>query len=144
MAFQEAPFTTTQEFLRYIEEATPSRLRYIITDWLETITLNDNRGIQATRKKLSNGSYLVKFQFEARKFKADEKGKEQVVELNDYIPFGVFDAEGEELYLQKHLITPSTKELEFKVGGLPDKVGIDPHYLLIDKNTEDNVIPIKK
>jgi hypothetical protein len=144
VAFQEAPFTTTKEFLQYIKEATPSRLRYIIADWFETITLNDNRGIQATREKLPDGKYLVKFQFEARKFRADEKGGEQAVELNDYIPFGVFDAERKELYLQKHLITPGTKELEFTVDGLPEKVGIDPHYLLIDKNTKDNIIPIKQ
>ena len=144
VAFQEAPFTTTEEFLKDIEEATPSRFHYIITDWFETITLNDNRGIQASREKLSDGTYLVKFQFEARKFKADEKGKERAVELNDYIPFGVFDAQGKELYLQKHLITSGAGEMEFIVDGVPEKVGIDPHYILIDKNTEDNVIPIGK
>jgi hypothetical protein len=142
-AFQEAPFTTTKEFFHAIEEATPGHLRYIITDWFETITLNDNRGIRAVREKLSEGKYLVKFQFQARKFRADEKGEEHVAELNDYIPFGVFDSEGKELYLQKHLVTPDTNELEFTVNGLPDRVGIDPHYLLIDKNTKDNIISIE-
>ena len=143
-AFQSPPFTTSTEFISAIRAATPDHLQYIITDWLETITVNDNRGLQATREKRSDGRYLVKFQFDVQKFKADEQGKEQAVPLNDYIPFGIFDAEGKPLYLEKHLVNSETTELQFIVSGFPETVGIDPCFLLIDKNTDDNIIEIRE
>lgn len=142
-AFQNPPFTTSAEFISDLKAATPEHLRYIIKDWLETITVNDNRGIRATREKQSDGRYLVKFQFDAKKFKADEQGKEQAVPLDDFIPFGVYSAGGEPLYLKKHRVDPETTELVFLVSGFPVKVGIDPCFLLIDKNTDDNVIEIR-
>jgi ABC-2 type transport system permease protein len=142
-AFQSPPFTTSAEFISALRPVTPEHLQYIITDWLETITVNDNRGVQATREKQTDGRYLVKFQFEAKKYRADEQGKEQPAPLNDFIPFGVYDTGGKQIYLKKHLVDSETTELEFLVSGFPETVGIDPHFLLIDKNTGDNVIEIR-
>jgi len=142
-AFQSPPFTTSEEFISAIKAATPEHLQYIITDWLETITLNDNRGVQATREKQADGRYLVRFKFETGKFRVDGFGNEKPVPLNDTIPFGIFDAEGKPLLLEKHSVDPQTTELEFLVPGYPVRMGIDPCYLLIDKNPEDNVIDIR-
>jgi len=144
VAFQNPPFTTSSEFLDYLKDATPEDLKYIITDWFETITLSNNRAERATVEKLGNGKYSVKFQFSADKILADEKGAEKSISMNDFITFGVFGTDGEELYLKKHKIHSGTSELTFVVEGIPAQAGIDPTYFLIDKNPNDNLISIKE
>jgi len=141
-AFQEPPYVTADEFLRYIKEATPDKLQYIITDMFETITLYENRATQATYQELENGQYRVKLKFEAQKFRADGMGREISIDMNDYITFGIFGASNEVLYLGKHWVPSGESELSFVVDKTPKKAGIDPSYLLIDKNTEDNIITI--
>ncbi|NHX22013.1 M1 family metallopeptidase, partial [Escherichia coli] len=42
-AFQEAPYTTSIEFVEHLKASTPPHLQYLIRDMLETITLYDNR-----------------------------------------------------------------------------------------------------
>ncbi len=142
-AFQEPPYVTADEFLRYLKEATPDELQYIITDMFETITLYENRAIRATYKELENDQYRVKLKFETQKFRADGMGRETSIDMNDYITFGIFGASNEVLYLGKHWVRAGESELSFVVDKAPIKAGIDPSYLLIDKNTDDNIITIK-
>jgi ABC-2 type transport system permease protein len=142
VGFQEPPYTISLEFIRYLKEATPDSLEYIITDMFETITLYQNRAIKATYKKLEKGQYLVKFEYEAIKLRADEQGNEKTIQISDYITFGIFGAHGEELYLKKHFVGSEKNVLEFVVDDVPEKAGIDPYYFLIDKHTDDNVINV--
>lgn len=144
VAFQEPPYTTSLEFLEYIKEATPENLTYIITDMFETITLYENKALEASCKKLENGRYLVKFNFEVKKLRADELGNENAIPIEDYITFGVFGQDGEELYLRKHWVKSEKGEMKFLVDKIPERAGIDPYYYLIDKNTDDNVISIEQ
>lgn len=142
-AYQEPPYVTADEFLRYLRKATPSDLQYIITDLFETITLYENRALQVTYQKMANGQYLVKLKFEARKFRADGMGRETSIEMNDSITFGIFGPENEVLYRGKHWVRSGESELRFVVDTIPKKAGIDPHYYLIDKNTQDNIIDVR-
>ncbi len=142
-AFDEPPYVTAHEFLRYLKEATPSDLLYIITDMFETITLYENRALRATYRELENGRYRVDLQFEAQKFRADGIGRETSIDMNDYITFGIFGAENEVLYSDKHWIRSGQGELSFVVDKKPEKAGIDPNYLLIDKNTDNNIVSIE-
>jgi hypothetical protein len=64
--------------------------------------------------------------------------------MNDYIPFGVFGAGNEVLYSAKHWIPSGESEMSFVVDKKPEKAGIDPNYLLIDKNTDNNIIQVVK
>jgi hypothetical protein len=142
-AFDEPPYVTAKEFLGYIKEATPDDLLYIITDMFETITLYENRALRATYRELENGRYRVDLQFEAQKFRADGIGRETSIDMNDYITFGIFGAENEVLYSNKHWIRSGQGELSFVVDKKPEKASIDPHYFLIDKNTDNNIVSIE-
>ncbi len=142
-AFQGPPFPTAREFLGYLKKVTPDHLKYIFTDMFETITLYENKAVSATYEKIAARKYPVKLKFAARKLRGDEKGNERPIDINDYITFAVFGAEGEELYLKKHLVNPHTAELEFMVNEVPKRAGIDPYYYLIDKNTEDNIVIVR-
>jgi aminopeptidase N len=144
VAFQEAPYTTSLEFLDFLKAATPDSLQYIYTDMFENITLYDNKAVKASYDKLDNGLYSVKLRIETAKIRSDGHGNEQAVGIRDYITFGVFGAEGEELYLKKHFINTNKAELEFIVNELPERAGIDPYYFLVDRNVENNVIKVEK
>ncbi len=142
VAFQEPPFTTSLELLQCIKEVTPDGLKYILTDMFETITLYENKAVNATYKPLPGGKFLVKLKFAAHKSRADEIGNEKEIEIGDYITFGVFAADNEPLYLKKHWVNSKTGEMELVVDRVPVRAGIDPYYFLVDKHTEDNVVDI--
>jgi ABC-2 type transport system permease protein len=143
-AFTGPPYVTAKEFLEYIREVTPDDLLYIVEDMFETITLYENRALHATYQKLENGQYQVDLQIEAQKFRADGIGRETAIDMNDLITFGVFGAANEVLYSAKHWIRSGKGELSFVVDKRPEKAGIDPCYLLIDKNSDNNIVRVGK
>ncbi|MCP4215410.1 MAG: M1 family metallopeptidase, partial [bacterium] len=143
-AFREPPYTTSLEFMGYLREVTPTEYLYLLEDMFETITLFDNRMISADYKKMEDGKFLVTLKYDAAKFRADEKGEERQMEMNDELFFGVLDSTGKTLYLERHRVQSGAGELEFVLEKEPQKAGIDPHFLLVDKNTENNMIGCKR
>ncbi|MCB0844843.1 MAG: hypothetical protein KDE26_16425, partial [Bacteroidetes bacterium] len=145
VAFQEAPYTTTKEWLSYVQEVTPDSLKYILTDMFETITLFDNKVTEATYEKLDDDTYKVAFKVEANKLRDDGHGEETEIRINDYIDIGIFGREKVDgkwkdipLYFQKHKIDKKEMEFEFTVNSQPREVGIDPYNKLIDRKPDDN------
>ncbi len=163
VAFQEAPYTTSLEFLSFLREATPDSLQYLLYDMFETITLYDNSVREATYKELEDNTYQVKLEFYSAKYRTSEKGKRifenaagvtdslevegrrrpiRSLPLADWIDVGVFgtDENGKEkvLYLQKHKITGIKNTITITVNEEPASVGIDPYNKLIDTDSNDN------
>ena len=170
VAFQEAPYTNSIEFVSYIEKATPDSLKYVIKDMFETITLYDNKVNNVTSKKLPNGNYLVEIEFDVAKYRAgkdnkkifkDENGKTLVfgsgktkvesLPLQDYIEIGIFGEPTKqdkyelenELYLKKYKIDKINNKVQIEVKEKPMEVGVDPYNKLIDTNSIDNRKKIK-
>jgi len=166
VAYQEAPYTNSIEFVSYLNEATPDSLKYMIKDMFETITLYDNRIKNFSSKKLPNGKYEVTIDALVSKYRSDEKGKRSFKDesgktltykgkgdkhaiesypLNDYVEVGVFGEQTvkgkvkeKELYLKKHKITQIDNKFVIIVDEKPVEVGIDPYNKLIDTNSNDN------
>jgi len=166
VAFQEAPYTNSIEFVSYLNEATPDSLKYMIDDMFRTITLYDNRVKDFSTKKLPNGKYEVTINAQVSKYRSDEKGKRSFKDasgktltfkakgekyavdsypLNDYVEVGIFRQETikgknkeKQLYLKKHKITKIDNKFVIIVDEKPTEVGIDPYNKLIDANSEDN------
>jgi aminopeptidase N len=141
--FQEAPYTNSNEFVGYLREATPDSLQYLIEDMFETITLYENRTVDATYRDNGDGSYTVALNLSTRKVRAAGDGVETDVGMNDWIDVGVFGEteDGEEtiLYLEKHRLQGGEQQLEIVVDELPVRAGVDPYNKLIDRNPSDNV-----
>ncbi|WP_207432951.1 ABC transporter permease/M1 family aminopeptidase [Sabulibacter ruber] len=146
VAFQQAPYTNSVEFLSYIRKATPDSLQYLVDDMFENITLYENKATEASAVKQKDGSYKVTFTVDAKKFRADSLGNESQAKLNDYIDVAVMtrkkiDGNWQDapLYLQKQRIKAGQNKLEIIVKEKPQKAGIDPFNKLIDRNPEDNL-----
>ncbi len=143
--YADAPFPTSLDVVNEFAAKTPDSLKYIIKDLFWDITLFDNRTQSAGSRDLGNGKYEVTIQVKCRKLKADELGKETEVPLDDWIEIGAFARPegdkkyGKTLYRQRVKITQKDNTFTFTVDGKPEKAGIDPFSLLIDREPKDNL-----
>ena len=87
---------------------------------------------------LGDERYEVTLTFDVQKVRAGELGEESEVALDDPVDIGVFGADDEPLYLERHRLDGSVKEITVTVEGRPVKAGIDPYHKLIDRHPEDN------
>ncbi|MCP4886213.1 MAG: hypothetical protein GY904_06320 [Planctomycetaceae bacterium] len=143
--YRRAPFPTSLDLVERLRKVTPENLRYILRDLFEEITLFANRTERATYEELEDGRYKIRLDLICEKFRADEKGKETMVELNDWIEIGAFaepeggDRYGKTLYRERKRVEGREVSFDFIVDELPDKVGVDPFALLIDRTPKDNM-----
>ncbi len=151
VAFQDAPYTTTLEWLAEVEKVVPDSLRYVVEDMFRTITLYDNEVTEATYAPTEEGRYEVTLQLNTRKWRDDGTGEEQDIPIGDYIDIGVFgqtETDGKTqdttLYLKKHLIGPETKQVTVFVDQEPKEAGIDPLYKLIDREPKNNTERVER
>jgi ABC-2 type transport system permease protein len=144
-AYAPAPYPTSYALVDALREETPPQLQYLIKDLFEDITLFSNRALEATAIKRPDGKYDVTLNVEARKFKADAKGNETEVPVDDWIDVGAFAKPasgkkyGDTLYRERMHITQRNSTFTFTTTALPDTAGIDPFALLIDRIPDDNV-----
>lgn len=169
VAFQNPPYTTSLEFLSYLDEATPDSLKYLLDDMFRTITLYDNSVKEATFEALEDSTFEVTLDFYSAKYRTDEEGKRtyanaagdslslevegrrrpiESLPLSDWIDVGVFglDEEGNEkaLYLKKHKISEIENSISITVSEKPTAAGIDPYNKLIDTDSNDNKRVLKE
>jgi aminopeptidase N len=144
-AYAPPPYPTSHELVDRLRAATPAEYQYLIKDLFEEITLFSNRTLEATARKRRDGQYEVTVRAESRKFKADEKGNEKEVAVNDWIEFGAFAKPeagrrfGRTLHRERVLLTRANNSRTFVVKELPEKAGIDPFHLLVDRTKDDNL-----
>jgi ABC-type transport system involved in multi-copper enzyme maturation permease subunit len=141
VGFQPPPFTTSLELVERIRAAMPERFAYLVEDLLETITLYDNRTLSATATQTGGDRWRVDLVLVSHKLRADGKGAEDEVPMDDWLQIGVMgeDDDAEPLYLQWHRITGERTELSVEVSERPATAGIDPRVLFIDRDPHDNV-----
>jgi ABC-2 type transport system permease protein len=143
-AYAPPPYPTSYALVDALREETPPNRQYLIKDLFEDITLFSNRTLDATAQKRADGKYDVTIKVEAQKFKADAKGNETEVPVNDYVDIGAFAKPakgkkyGDTLYRERVHITQKDSTFTFTTPSLPDKAGIDPFDLLIDRIPDDN------
>lgn len=165
VAFQDAPYTTSLEFVQHLKNGTPDSLQYFITDMFETITLYDNKVVETKVTELSNGKFQVDIEFNVAKYRStpegesiykDENGhymnfgegkdKIESLTLKDYIEIGIFGEKEKigkyeqdtEVYLKKHYIDQINNKISITVDEKPIEVGVDPYNKLIDIDSNDN------
>ena len=143
--YAPGPYPTSYALEDALREQTPPQLQYLLTDLFDDITLFSNRAYEATARKRSDGKYDVTIDVDAHKFKADEQGSEKEVPVDDWIEIGALSAPpkgkkyGAVLYRQRMHMNSGRATYTFVTDTLPDKAGIDPLLLLIDRIPSDNL-----
>jgi len=146
MAFQDPPYTISTDLLDLFREQTNEPWqRALLSDSLEHITLFSNEVKKASYSTLDDGRTEVELTVVAQKFRADGKGIETGIPLDDWIDIGIFaDNEAEEiLLLEKRHITEKETTFRFIVDTPPAQAGIDPYHKLVDRDTKDNLKKVK-
>lgn len=144
-AYAQAPYPTSHALVDALREETPENLRYLIKDLFEEITLFGNRTMEAKATKRADGKYEVTIEVETKKFTADEKGNETEVPVNDFIEIGALAKPGKDqrygkvLHRERVAMKSGKGTYRFVVDEEPEKAGIDPMRLLIDRIPDDNV-----
>jgi len=143
--YAPAPYPTSYALADALREQTPPQLQYLIDDLFYDITLFSNRALTANAKRSPDGKYDVTVTVEAHKFKADEQGNEREVPVNDWIEIGALAAPekgkkyGEVLHRERIHMATGTATYSFTTDKLPDKAGIDPLLLMVDRVPDDNL-----
>jgi ABC-2 type transport system permease protein len=147
-AYKAPPYPTSYALEDALRQQTPPQLQYLLKDLFEDITLFSNRTEEATAQKRADGKFDVTIKVEAQKFKADPRGTETEVPVDDYIDIGAFAKPasgkqyGDTLYRDRIHMTRKEDTFTFVTDSLPDKAGIDPFALLIDRVPDDNTKPV--
>lgn len=148
--FAGPPYATTYDLMKHLTAATPDSLRYALTDYFETITLWDARADSVTSTTRTDGAYDVTVFTTARKFRADSLGAEVEQPMADYVDIGVFGKApagarlGPALAVRRVKVTSGAARYTFVVPSAPERAGIDPYNLLIDRNPADNTREIRR
>ena len=150
-SYQEAPYTTTLEFLDYLEAETPDSLQYLLKDMISSITLYSNKTTSANYKQLPDGKYEVNIDVAVEKLRADSLGTETLIPHNDYIDIGIYSEDKEEghkygklILMERVKISEPERSFTFIIDELPYEAGIDPNHLLVDRMPNDNLRKLKE
>ncbi len=145
-AYQEPPYTDTAELITYLRSVTPPEHQYVIGDLFADIILYDNRAETAAVERTADGKYRVKLVVQSRKYRAGEQGAEIELDHQDWIEIGVLgkDLGGATprenyLVLERRRLHSGRNDIEIVVDQEPERAGIDPRNLLIDRVPGDNV-----
>lgn len=139
--YQEPPYPTSNDFLRFLEPEVPDSLQYLIADWIKDITLYDLRMNEASYMTTTAGKYQVNVSLENYKIKADSMGNETKVPINDWVDVGFYKDSDEEdlIYKERIFIDRDKVDLSFVLDTIPAKAAVDPNRLLIERVAKDNV-----
>jgi ABC-2 type transport system permease protein len=143
-AFKDGPYPVSLQLEGDFQQFTPPQYQSLFEDLFRTITLYDVRALSADYVPQPDGHYQVHLTVEAKKIRADGRGEEHSIPINDWIDVGVLDDNGKFLYLQKQQINQDKTDFTVIVDKLPAKAGIDPMEELITRNPDDHMIAVKK
>ncbi len=130
------PYPTSLELVKRLKQAAPDSVKYMIKDVFETVTFYDSKIEEVKVTPLENETYELEIDFSVRKY-IDGK-EDKTLALSDYMDIGIFDASGKLLRLKTLQINTQENTVKIQIQGKPEKVVLDPNYLLIDKEIDDN------
>jgi aminopeptidase N len=149
-AFKPAPYPSSKDFIKILREEAGPKYDALITDLFDKITLYDLTAKSAGWTKRPDGKYDVAITVDAHKYYADGKGAQTEVKMNESVSIGLFLAKPSDPDFGKTKIVtlaprpvvsgPQTFHVITNVA--PAFAGIDPYNEWIDRNSDDNIVPV--
>jgi aminopeptidase N len=149
-AFKPAPYANASDFLRVLREEAGPAHEQLITDLFERITLYDLKLETAESRKLADGRWQTTLSVQARKLYVDGQGKETATPLDGNFEVGLFTAEPGKsdftrksvLKLERRTLRDGAQQIVLYSNEKPVYAGIDPYNKRIDRDSDDNVLPV--
>ena len=145
-AFRGPPYPTSRSLVAQLRAVTPDSLQGLVTDLFETITLYENRAVEARATPLAGGRQRVAIDLDLKKLQADSTGAESEVPMNDWLDVAVYGTRdgGEEeiLAIEKRRFRAGEQTVTLDVEGTPTRAGVDPRFLFVDRNKGDNTVAV--
>ncbi len=149
--FKPAPYPRSLDLIAELrKEAKTPEDQALITDLFEKITIYDLKAKEAVTTQLPDRTYRTRITIEAAKFTADGKGNERAAQLAESIEVGVFTdrpgsgafAKANVLSMKRYPIRNGKQVIEVVTKGKPTFAGIDPYNFYIDRDSDDNLVPV--
>ena len=149
--FKGAPYPRSLDLIAELrKEAKTPQDQALITDLFEAITIYDFKAKEAVTTQLPDLTYRTRITIEAGKFTADGKGNERPASLAENIEVGVFTdrpgsgafAKANVLSMKRYPIRAGKQVVEIVTKGRPSFAGIDPYNFYIDRDSDDNLVPV--
>ncbi|HEY1604261.1 MAG TPA: M1 family aminopeptidase [Allosphingosinicella sp.] len=150
--FKGAPYPRSIELVdAFRKEAKTPEQQQLITDLFERIAIYDLKAIEPTAVRRADGKWDVTVPVETRKYYASGKGAETEAPLDDRIEVGLFTAmPGRGKFDRRNVVQivrmpvhSGRQSFHFVTTVKPTYAGIDPYNFYIDRNSSDNVAPVK-
>ncbi|MDX5510925.1 MAG: ABC transporter permease, partial [Hymenobacteraceae bacterium] len=139
----EPPLPVSLDLLHELKAVTPDSMHYLLSDLFKQNTFWELETKRAVAKQTDAGNWLVTLDVQARKVAIDTAGNETERPLHDWVEIGIYASENTEnekpLYLKQHRINSGRQTITVVVPEKPTVAGVDPRFLLIDQNMEDNL-----
>ena len=149
--FKSQPFPRSTDLVNgFLGLARNPAERELVLDVLDRITIYDLKAKAATVRKLPDGTFETLLTVDAAKFYADGTGKEKAAPLSDTIPIGLFDQKPElgafsakdVVLMERRPVKSGVQTIRIVTRRKPAFAGIDPYNTYIDRNSDDNVMPV--
>jgi len=149
--FKGAPYPRSLDLIAELrKEAKTPEHQALITDLFEKITIYDLKAKEAVTKQLPDLTYRTRITIEAGKFYANGKGKETPATLAESIEVGVFTARPESgafdkakvLSMKRYPIRAGKQVVDVVTAKKPLFAGVDPYNFYIDRDSDDNLVPV--
>ena len=138
------PFPTAFDLYEELKAVTPDSQRVLLADLFEEVTLWNVRANEAIARPVGAGEYRVRLDVTTLKFRADSVGSETETAMDDLVDIGVFGEAEQVLYLEKHRLSSGQHTITLNVSGHPETAGVDPYGKLIQRDANDNVVPVEQ
>ena len=142
---ESPPYPTSIDFIEYLKTELPDSLNGYLDEQFKKVTYFDNKVTDATSLENSHGDHEVEFKLSCKKWelKLDDPSKEpHSLALNIWIQIGLYGSDDELIQLEWiHLDAPQVKK-KFTAKQKPYQIKIDPNFLVIDKDMNDNKMKI--
>jgi aminopeptidase N len=150
--FKGAPYPRSLDLVAALRaEARTTEEQTLITDLFERVTIYDLKVTAPTAVRRADGRWDVAVPIDAKKSYVGGKGVATETPIAERIEVGLFTAEpgraafdpANVVLMERKPIRSGSQVLRFMTDRKPTYAGIDPYNFYIDRNSADNVLPVK-
>ncbi|WP_026375894.1 ABC transporter permease/M1 family aminopeptidase [Aestuariibacter salexigens] len=106
---------------------------------------------KSAKAEQSDTGYTVTLDIDAKRFVADGEGQEQEQTMEEWVDIVLFANDPDDfagdtdvLYQQKHKLVSGENQVVINVEQKPAYAGVDPFVRYIDRDTDNNILPVSE